>query len=313
MFGFRFDYPSRIPVFFKGNFNYNGFRYNTLNTSSFFEDLKPAYITEDEINFRFDAGIPYRVNGVLKSGLGIGRNREIYYMTRDFSSTDTSDVSSINSISFYVAGERYTLNNKQFATEGTHRIHSIRVGYGAESYVPGSTSDRYLHERLSYLWLSARMENSGYIPLGSSFSLGYYLRAQLTFKPLLSNYFSTIIDAPAFQPNMVTKGLFMEHYRANQFIATGLMPVYALNSRIHLKGEVYAFFPVQEILRDANNEAYLGHYFKRMNTMFHASLNLVTVAGPVSFHVGYITEDENPWLYQISFGYLLFNKKVSDE
>ncbi len=91
------------------------------------------------------------------------------------------------------------------------------------------------------------------------------------------------------------------------------MPVYALNSRIHLKGEVYAFFPVQEILRDANNEAYLGHYFKRMNTMFHASLNLVTVAGPVSFHVGYITEDENPWLYQISFGYLLFNKKASDE
>ena len=39
----------------------------------------------------------------------------------------------------------------------------------------------------------------------------------------------------------------------------------------------------------------------------------VTVAGPVSFHVGYITEEENPWIVQLSFGYLLFNKKSTDE
>ncbi len=311
--GLRFDYPARTPLFFKVNFNYNGFQYNSYNTNFFFEDLKPSYITEDEINFRFDVGMPYQMNGVLKTGVGIGRNKEIYYMTKDFSSTDTSEVSNVNKLSFYVASERNTLNNKQFATKGTHRTHTLRVGYGVEYYFPGSTAQVETNERNNYYWLSAKLENLGYIRMTGSFSLGYYIRAQATFKPLLSNYYSTIIEAPAFQPNMITKGLFMEHYRTHQFIALGLMPVYNITKQVHAKFEAYAYFPVQEVLRNVYDEAYFGNYFKSMKTMFHSSINFVTVAGPVSFHLGYITQEENPWVFQISFGYLLFNKKSSDE
>jgi len=311
--GFRFDYPSRIPIFFQGNFNYNGYKYNTYNTNFFFEDLKPSYITEDEINFRFDVGVPYRINGIIKSGIGIGRNREIYYMTKDFSSTDTSEVSNVNKVSLYLASDRYTLNNKQFATEGTYREHAIRVGYGVESYYPGSTIPEENSQKKSFYWLSARFKNSGYIPLSASFSLGYYFQAEATFKPLLSNYYSTIIEAPVFQPNMISKGLFMEHYRAHQFFAAGLMPVYNFSKQFHAKMEAYAFFPVQEIYKDDSHEAYFGNYFKSLKTMFHGSLNFVSVAGPVSLHVGYITDEENPWIVQLSFGYLLFNKKSTKE
>jgi len=311
--GFRFDYPSRIPIFFQGNFNYNGYKYNTYNTNFFFEDLKPSYITENEINFRFDVGVPYRINGIIKSGIGIGRNREIYYMTKDFSSTDTSDVSNVNKVSLFIASDRYTLNNKQFATEGTHREHAIRVGYGVESYYPGSTALEENSQRNNFYWLSTRVKNYGYIPLSPSVSLGYYFQAEATFKPLLSNYNSTIIEAPGFRPNMITRGLFMEHYRAHQFLAAGVMPAYNFSKQFHAKLEAYAYFPVQEIHRDVNNEAYFGNYFKSMKTMFHGSLNFVSVAGPVSLHLGYITDEENPWIVQLSFGYLLFNKKSSDE
>ena len=234
-------------------------------------------------------------------------------MTKDFSSTDTSEVSTVNKVSDFAACERNTLNNKQLATDGTRRIISLRGGYGQESYVPGSTALGEINEKISYYFLSAQIENYGYIPFNSPFSLGYYLKAQATFQPLLSNYYSTIIEAPAFQPNMVTKGLFMEHYRANQFIAVGLMPVYNITKQLHAKLESYIYVPVQEILRDDFNEAYLGNYFQSMKFMLHASLNFVTVAGPISLHFGYIEDEENPWIAQLSFGYLLFNKKSSDE
>ena len=112
---------------------------------------------------------------------------------------------------------------------------------------------------------------------------------------------------------MITRGLFMEHYRAHQFLALGVMPVYSFSKQLHAKVEAYAYFPVQEILRDVNNEAYYGSYFKSMKTMFFGSLNFVSVAGPVSLQLGYITDEENPWIVQLSFGYLLFNKKSSDE
>ena len=311
--GFRFDYPAKVPLFFQGNFNYNGYQYNTYNTNFFFEDLKPSYITEDEINFRFDVGFPFMYNGIVKSGVGIGRNREIYYLTGDFTSTDTSEISNVNKVSLYLANERNTLNNKQFASDGTHRVSSIRVGYGHEEYIPGSSSTEQINIDNNYYWISARFENIGYMPLKGRFSLGYYLRAEATFKPMLSNYFSTIIEAPVFQPNMITKGLFMEHYRAYQYMAVGMIPVYNITKQLHAKVEVYAYFPVQEILRDADSKAYFGNYFKDMNTMIHVSLNFISVAGPISLHAGYITDEEDPWVAQLSFGYLLFNKKSTNE
>jgi len=311
--GFRFDYPSRTPVFFQGDFNYNRFDYNTSNPNFFFEDLKPAYIVENEINFRFDVGMPYSIKGMLRGGLGIGRNQEIYYMTKDFTSGDTSDVSVINLVSLYGAVESNTLNNKQFATGGTHRKFSLRLGYGAESYSPGSTAQEILNRKLNYYWLSARIENTGYIPIKGSFSLGYHYILQATFKPLLSNYFSTIIEAPVFQPNLITRGLFMEQYRAHQYLGAGLMPVYSFSRQLHAKLEAYGYFPVQEILRDSRDHATLGTYFNAMKTIFNASLNMVTVAGPVGLHVGYLSAQDRPWVFQLSFGYLLFNRKSTED
>lgn len=311
--GFRFDYPSETPVFFEGNFNYNHFDYNTSNPNFFFEDLKPSYIIENEFNVRLDAGIPYSNNSVLKTGLGVGRNREVYYMTKDFSSNDTSEVSLINLVSLYGAFERSTLNNKQFATEGAFLKLSVRVGYGSEYYYPGSTSDVVLNEKLNFYWLSAHLKSTGYLPMRGDLSLGYYYEIHAAFKPLLTNYYSTIMEAPAFQPNLITRTLFMEEYRANQYIGLGLMPVYSFGNNMHAKLEAYGYFPVQEVLRGENNEAVLGNYFSTMKTIFNISVNALTVVGPIGLHVGYISAQENPWLVQLSFGYLLYNRKSAED
>ena len=90
------------------------------------------------------------------------------------------------------------------------------------------------------------------------------------------------------------------------------MPLYAFSEQLNLKLETYLYFPVQQILSDSESRAYKGPYFSAMESIFSASLNLVTVAGPLSFNAGYITGEERPWVVQLSFGYLLFNKKSTD-
>ncbi len=311
--GFRFDYPSRIPVFFRGNFNFNRFDYSTSNPYLFYEDLKSSYIVENELNVRFDAGIPYSNNSVLIAGLGIGRNQEIYYMTQDFTSGDTAEVSVVNLISLYGAFERNSLNDRQFSTKGAFLKFSLRGGYGSEDYSPGSTSDLLLNEKLNYFWFSARFEDTGYLPLKRDFILGYHYVMDVSFKPLLSNYFSTIIEASAFQPNLITRSIFMEEYRANQYIGVGLMPVYSFGKNLHAKLEAYGYFPVREVLMDAENNAYLGNYFSTMKTIFTASVNYISAVGPIGFHVGYVSALKQPWMIQLSFGYLLFNQKSNKD
>ena len=90
------------------------------------------------------------------------------------------------------------------------------------------------------------------------------------------------------------------------------MPLYSIGQNMHTKVEMYGYFPVQEILRDDYNEAYLGNYFSSMKYILNASFNYLSVVGPVGLHVGYISDTEKPWIVQLSFGYLLFNQK-SDE
>jgi NTE family protein len=165
---------------------------------------------------------------------------------------------------------------------------------------------------MNYYWFSARFETTRYLPLNRGFIFGYHFVMHADFKPLLSNYFSSIIEAPSFQPNLITKTLFMEEYRANQYLAVGIMPAYSISKNMHAKLEAYGYFPVQEILRDAENQAYLGNYFSTMKSVFNASVNYLSVVGPVGLHVGYISALDQPWIVQLSFGYLLFNKK-SDE
>lgn len=311
--GFRFDYPTRIPVYLKVGFNYNGFRYNSYSYNNLFEDLQAPYLTEDEFNFRLDAGLPYHMNGVLKAGLSFGQNRENYYMSPNYVSTDTAELSVNNLVSIYLGSERNTLNNKQFPSSGRRNVHSVRFGYGQELYYPGSTSQLSKIENRTFLSLALKFQNSGFIPLGGRFSLGYLLQAQATFEPLMSNYYSSILIAPVFNPGLVPKGLFMEHYRAYQFLAAGLMPLYAFRENLHAKLELYAFVPVQEIIRLPDGRAALGNYFQKVNPMVNLSLNLITVAGPVSLNAGYIHQEENPWVLQLSFGYLLFNKRYWNE
>ena len=311
--GFRFDYPSRLPVFFEGSFNYNGFDYNSTSTQFFFEDLKPAYINENEMNFRFDVGTPRAMNSIFLSGLGIGRNQEIYYMTRDFTSNDTSEVSLVNQVSVYGAYEKNTLNDKQFATGGNCTRLSLRLGYGVELYSPGSTSSLELDEQKNYYWISGKYRSSAYVPLKGSFSLGYLLEVQALFKPLQTNYYSSIIEAPAFRPNLVSKSQFLEAYRAHHYIGAGIMPVYNIRKNVHFKLEAYGFFPLQEILKAEDGRAYLGSYFSSMHSIFNASLNVITVAGPVGLHVAHFSALDRPWIAQLSFGYLLFNKKSNQD
>ena len=101
----------------------------------------------------------------------------------------------------------------------------------------------------------------------------------------------------------------MEEYRAHQYLSAGLAPVYAITRNIHARLEAYAFIPVQEILRDDENMAYKGHYFASAEAILGASVTALTVAGPVSLQAGYLGAMSNPWVFQLSFGYLLFNKK----
>ena len=307
--GIRFDYPTAVPVFFEGNFNYNRWDYNQRAADFFFDDQRQSYVIKNETNFRVDAGMPYAVNGILVGGIGVGRTNNTYYQTNNFTTQDTADVSTINKLSLYGAVKRNTLDNKQFPRDGKKRNFSVRVGYGSEQYLPGNTSITGSYSNNNYWWGSLAFEEHSYFRLNKKWKMGYYFKAGYTYKPLLNNYIATIIEAPAFNPTIITNSVFMESYHAYEYMAAGVMPVYEIRDNIFIKMEGYVYIPMREILMDEENKAYFGGYFQRMYPLFNGSFNVVTPVGPVTLNIAYLTAEDRPWNIQLSFGYLLFNKK----
>ena len=55
-------------------------------------------------------------------------------------------------------------------------------------------------------------------------------------------------------------------FRANQYLAAGVKPVYLLNSYLQIRLEAYAFLPIFPILCDVEGKAYYG---KPLSTLAH--------------------------------------------
>ncbi|MFZ5939118.1 MAG: patatin-like phospholipase family protein [Bacteroidota bacterium] len=310
--GVRFDYPLKRPLFFETNFLLQRWDYNNRGNKFIFSDIKAPYLIQNESNVRFELGMPYSVNGVLKYGLGGGRTTDIYFQNKNFLSTDTADNSNINQLTSYLSAEKNTLNDKQFASEGKLRKSSVRLGYGTESYIPGSTGDFLVRSRANFWTLEFFYRDMAYYRLNRKFSLAYFVEAELMFRPLLSNYYSTIIEAPAFNPGFFTQALFLEKYRSYQYLVLGAIPVYHLGNQSSVKLEVYSYLPFRELVRSTDNTAQWGERLSVIRPVVNGSFTYISPIGPVSFNLGYISGEDYPWIVQFSFGYLIFNKKLSE-
>jgi len=268
---------------------------------------------QNETNFRFDLGLPYSVNGLLRYGIGAGRMNDIYFQNKDFLSTDTADNSVINKLSTYAAVEKNTLNEKQFYTDGKFRKSKIRITYGSENFFPGSTSPDLLADRNSFWNLELSYKDVAFYKLSRKVALAYFVETEIAFKPLLSNYYSTLIEAPAFNPGFFTSALFLEKYRSYKYLAVGLIPVYQFRDQAHLKMEFYLYAPFREFVKDQDSKVSFSQNFPVIRPLLNVSASFLTPVGPLTFNAGYLSGEDYPWLLQMSFGYLIFNKKINEE
>ena len=58
------------------------------------------------------------------------------------------------------------------------------------------------------------------------------------------NFTATMMQAAEFSPTPHSKLMYNEAFRANQFLAAGIKPMFIFNDMFHLRGEFYGFMPI---------------------------------------------------------------------
>ena len=313
----RMYLQTRIPTFInlQGVFSYK--RYSE-SQSLFYEDVVPAFIKQKELYAKLKFGFPFLNRAKAEIGVGYGRLNDFYFQNSNVSFSNTNfEHSQYNMFAGSISIEQNSLGTKIYPITGKKRTLNAQYLLGREHYMQnGSKKDDY-SERLNWLQMKGHWEQ--YHEISPLFNLGYMGEVLVSSKNLLSNYTATILQAPAFTPTPHSTIVFNEAFRANQYVALGVSPIFKFSKMLHLRLDMYGFSPLNEILKQPVvvngkdfNLPYYGKFMHTFRYMGEAALVLHLPFACISLYANGYSYPSSNFNFGLNIGYLLFNPKLID-
>jgi len=236
-------------------------------------------------------------------------NNDQYIDSDVLVSTDTLD-------ELLLAGGRYgihvstnTLNRKQYASTGKSYDFGVDWFDLNEKFTPGSTSllRNVVVEDKRRNWVRASLIMEQYFRRGF-YSSGYYLHATFSNQPLFGNYQGTIINSPGFFPIQDSRTLFLQKFRAYNFVAGGWRNVFSVRKNLDFRLEGYLFKPLETIVEGNAQDPKLTNEITKIYFAGTAGFVLHSTIGPISLSLNYYDDKKNQLGVLLHMGFLLFNK-----
>ena len=309
----RFDFPGKVPYYIEPSFTWS--RWDYFNSSVLFYDLKtPPYLIQEDRFGELKAGIP--LGNVTEANVagGFTEWKNEYYQNDQFTKADTADITYFDY--WYLQGNYRlnTLNRKMYPTDGTLINFRARYLQGRESYYPGNTSldtVNFLNLNRSP-WFQLKLTIDNYIKTVKQLKFGLFGEAVYSTQGFFSNYQSTILSAPVFNPTPESQTFFMDRYRAHNYLAAGFKIVTTPLKSLDFRLEAYIFQPIRSIVKTpegkaAYSEPFFYRYFSGVAALVYNS-----AIGPISVSMNYYEQPENPFSFFFHIGYIIFNRKSID-
>ena len=273
--------------------------------AAFFDNRLPVYVIRKEYFGRLKLSIAAGRSGAVDLFCGIGNLLDYFY--RDNSIDNFAYGRDRASYVLWQAGAAYsrsTLDAENYPLEGgSVRARAMAVGgdYNHRSALTGLSADKR-----TPLWAQAELVTRHYLPASRHFALGLESRAIVSTRKLTSNYNAAITGAPCFEPTPSSADAFRASFRANSFVAGGVVPVYRYNESLSARLGLYGFLPLRKICeRQDSFEAYYGRWLSDPEFFGEAAvvykLPFASIAGWCNYSTGYTSG----WNVGISFGVYL--------
>lgn len=287
-------------------------RWNYLNNRDWLTGTsKPTALARSDrkvgssIGFPFSKQLRFSLNGYYINNTDHYSNKSV------LASTDTLDLLKLVGYRSGFLLETNNLNRKQYATQGKNMFLKLDWFTVSERYTPGSTSVRNLPRQKHVGWVRLKLSAEQYWRAGV-FSTGYFVEGVFSNQPTFTNYFGTLINAPAFNPMPDSRTLLLQNFRAFNYVAGGLRNIFSLRSNLDFRVEGYIFKPIEAILPGLNQETRLSKDLTRVSLCGMAALVMHTSVGPIGVSLNYYDDKENQLGVMAHIGYLLFQKPSTE-
>ena len=149
----------------------------------------------------------------------------------------------------------------------------------------------------------------GYHNVTKKLSLGTYIKGYYSTRGLSETYQASMMQAGAFTPTMNSLFNYNPAYRAYQYGALGLMPVYKLNDILQLRAEVYGFFPYRTIKEEPGGGSYYAKPLRDTEYIGELTLACKFSALTLAAWADYYTSHPKSVKVGLTLGWFMFNER----
>lgn len=284
----KIDLPTRIPTSYRLIASLSTFDYYKKD-KLFSKNDKPSFNSKDERFVKLMVALPFLANKRAEISIGYGKLQDNYFQSSVINfDKDRSDRSTYNLLGGAIGFYGSTLNARQYATKGYFEKLVAQVFSGKEKFIPGNPTETSVTTKERQSWLQISYMKYAYHTMSPKFTLGWMAEMLYSSKNFSENYTATMLQAADFSPTPHSKLMYNEAFRANQFLAAGIKPIFVFNDMFQFRSEFYGFVPIFPIKKNALNKAYYGKAFSRFEYIGEISVICQLPFGAISLSLIHI-------------------------
>ena len=303
----KIDLPTRVPTSYRLIASLSTFDYYKKD-KLFSKNDKPSFNSKDERFVKLMVALPFLANKRAEISIGYGKLQDNYFQSNVINfDKDRSDRSTYNLLGGAIGFYGSTLNARQYTTKGYFEKLVAQVFTGKEKFIPGNPTETSFTTKDRQSWLQISYMKYAYHTMTPKFTLGWMAEMLYSSKNFSENYAATMLQAADFSPTPHSKIMYNEAFRANQFLAAGIKPIFVFNDMFQVRSELYGFMPIFPIKKNALNKAYYGKAFSRFEYLGEISVICQLPFGAISAYVNHYSSPKKEWNVGLTLGWQLFN------
>lgn len=240
-----------------------------------------------------------------KAGLGIGYGHldDSYYReikARQYSFGRYHSIHGLGRLSAFFSTN--TLDDINFPTKGRSLSITAMAFLGHHRL---RTDDRSVIDRTTPRWLQAELRTDHIVRLGSRWSLGFISDIMLSTPHLYRSYNASIISAPSFNPTPASNNTFNPAFRADNFVAAAVTPIYRFSDNLSARLLCSGFMPLRRIIELPDGTAGHGRWLSDPRFYGEAAITYRFPFATLSAYTNYASSPARYWHVGLSFGIYL--------
>ena len=308
----RFNLSTDIPMSVRVIGSHSTLDY--FKQATFFSNnAEPALNKQVETFGKVKLALPFMTRHKAEFGVGYGKITDKYIQS---STVDLSNLEYSTNIYHLWGGsvlfKRNSLNTLQYATKGVSQQILAQIFAGKSLNVPAS-SQRTVTTKENVSWLQLSAKDQHYWSISPHVTLGTHLEGYYSSRNLTQDYTATMLQAGTFAPTPSMLFTYNPTFRANQYLAAGVKPIYMFNPYLQLRLEAYAFVPIYPILRNEEGGAYYGKPFSKLEYLEELSLVGRFSTFVISAYLNHNSSSPRNVHVGISLGWYMMNNRFIEQ